>query len=292
MKSGKVVFLGETNVGKSSLLNKMIGEQVSIVTDMLGTTRNEIRGFKTTDDYQIIFLDVPGMQKVRNQLDKLMTKSISYAVANADVICYVLDATSLQDEHIKKLRNYDKPGKPVIAVLNKIDAIKYEQGYPILEKLSGLGFLSAIVPISAKTGKNLEVLEAEIVKFLPEGVRVVDEDEFTDKSVRELAAEAIRGELIKNLDRDVPHGIAVEITKWEETEDAIEIRADILCMKPSHKPIIIGNKGRVLKQVGIEARKKIQYMADKHVRLYTHVVVREDWKNKTSKLEELGYVGD
>jgi len=277
-KCGKVVFLGEMNVGKSSLINAMVGESLSIVSDMPGTTRGEIRGYVTRDDYQIIFLDVPGMQKVRNSLDKVMTKSISHAVAAADVICYVLDSTNVQPEHLKKLKNYENSGKPLLVVLNKTD--KRMQVVPYA------------IPVSAKTGKNLDVLEREIANVLPVAPKMFDADEFTNQPIKEMTREIIRGELIKNLDRDVPHGVAVDIKKWEECDERIEINAEIFCIKPSHKPIIIGKRGEVLKRVGVQSRKQIQSLTDKHVRLYTHVIVREDWKNSKEKLEQLGYTLD
>jgi len=283
MKCGRVVFIGEPNVGKSSLLNALVGESVSIVTDMPGTTREEIRGVLNGNGYQIVFLDTPGMGKAKSDLDRFMNKSISAAHGAADVICYVLDAMNFQN--IEKIGNFSKP---VVVAVNKTDRTTFEKLYPKLQQLAG-SKAAAIVPTSAKSGFNLDVLVAEIVKLLPAGEAQFNEDEYTDQSLRKMCAEIVRGELIKRLAKDVPHGLAVTIAEWKETGKDLEIKAEIYVGKPSHKPIVIGKKGAMLKDVGIAARKQIEELTGKHVRLKTHVLVREGWKDKAGILTELGY---
>ena len=287
-KCGKVVFMGEPNVGKSSLLNALVGEDVSIVTDMAGTTRESVRGFLTSEGWQIIFLDTPGMDNrkdYRDSLAKYMGKSISNAVAECDVICYVLEATDVRDEYIQKIRNLQDK-KPLIVVVNKVDRSNFEKLYPHLAKLNGVGV--SVIPVSAKSGENLNVLRDEIIKFLPEGSAIFDADEYTDQSVKKMCGEIIRGALINNLQKEIPHGLAVRIVKFAEANKEVDINAEILCKKPSHKPIIIGKKGAVLKAVGIEARKKIEELVGKHVRLNTHVLVKENWRESGSVEEFLG----
>ena len=287
-RCGKVVFMGEPNVGKSSLLNALVGEDVSIVTEMAGTTRESVRGYLTGEGWQIVFLDTPGMdnrKEYRDSLAKYMGKSISNAVAECDVICYVLEATDIKDAYIQKIRNLQDK-KPLIVVVNKVDKSNFEKLYPHLAKLNGVGH--AVVPVSAKSGHNLNVLKDEIVKSLPEGSAIFDADEYTDQSVKKMCAEIIRGALINNLQKEIPHGLAVRIVKFAETNKEVDINAEILCKKPSHKPIIIGKKGTVLKAVGIEARKKIEELIGKHVRLNTHVLVKENWREAGNVEEFLG----
>jgi len=289
-KTGNVVLIGEPNVGKSSIVNKIVGEQVSVVTDIPGTTREQIKGIKTGDDYQIIFLDTPGMHKAKTSLDKFMSKSISHAMRDADVVLYVLDATDIKDEYIQKIRNYDKTDKPMILVINKTDRSNMQKLYPKLAELNALEFVKAIIPTSCKDGENIAILEAEIVKHLPEGEPQFEKDDFTTSETRKMAEEIIRGELLKMLQRELPHGIAVKIIEWKQQKREVEIKAEIYCVKPSHKPMIIGKKGAVLKQVGINARKQIEELTGMHVKLYTHVLVREGWKDKKDMLDKLGYM--
>ena len=287
IKCGKVVLLGEPNVGKSSIVNAIVGESVSLVADLAGTTRSAIRGVKTTNDYQIIFLDTPGMHKSVNQLHKFSQKSISHALAEADLILYVLD--DIKPEFIAKIKNYQTKSLPIIVAVNKTDLTTFAKLYPKLEALNALDFVKEIIPISAKKGLNMDLLESKIVQYLPEGKALFDVEEFTDQSTKQMAAEIIRGELLKQLSREIPHGLAVKIITWKEEKREIEIHAEIYCDKPSHKPIIIGKKGEVLKRVGIAARLGITKLTGKHVRLTTHVLVREDWRNKESRLKDLGF---
>ncbi|MCL2846101.1 MAG: GTPase Era [Firmicutes bacterium] len=285
-KTGRVILLGEANVGKSSIVNKIVGEDVAITADTPGTTREEIRGIKTTDTYQIIFQDVPGMQEKRNELDRMMQKSIGTALANTDVILYVLDATDFRDEHVAKVRNYAKKDKPIILLVNKADRTTMNRLYPKIAPLNELEFVRAIIPTSAKTGMNMDVIESEIVKHLPVGEAMFADDDFTDQSTRRMAEEIIRGAVMTHTRAELPHSVAVKITKWREEKREVEIHAEIYCVKASHKPIIIGKRGQMLKLIGTDAREKIRQLTGKHTRLFTHVLVREDWKNKKSLIED------
>ena len=287
-RCGNVVLLGEPNVGKSSIVNAVVGEAVSIVTDLAGTTRTQIRGVKTVGNAQIIFLDTPGMVGAkRNLLDKSLSKSISGAVADADIILYVLDATDIKAEHIQKIKNYSDQRKPLIVAVNKVDRVKMENLYPKLADLNKLSFVEAIVPLSAKSMFNIDVLESELVKHLPHGEFQFETDDYTDQPMRAMATEIIRGELVKRLHAELPHGIAVRIATWNEQSRSLAIHAEIICDKPSHKPIIIGKKGSVLKEVGIAARIALEELTQKHVRLTTHVLVRESWREKKALVDEL-----
>jgi len=311
----KVVLLGDPNVGKSSLLNALIDEPVSIVTDMAGTTRDQIRGYINN----IEIIDTPGMHKnprcARNlaplgrnsghTLGRHMRKSISTAVASAEVIVYVLDATNFTEQDIAKISNYrDKqqpvrtplrenlaPLRSVIIAVNKTDKTNIERLYPKLEQLNKLDFVKAIIPVSAKTGFNIEVLLRELHAVCESSTAQVapDPDTFTDQTVRQMSAEIIRKYLIENLHSEIPHSVAVLITHFKELADNTEIHADIICEKPSHKPIIIGKGGATLKKIGTQARTEIEKLLDTHVQLLTHVIVREDWKNSREILEKLGH---
>jgi len=287
MKCGTVALIGEPNVGKSSLVNALVGESVSITSAKANTTRDKICGIKNGQGYQIIFLDTPGMNTKRNMLDKYMGKQISSSVAQADVICYCM--TNITDAEIEKLKNYEN--RNIIVVVNKIDTTSFEKLYPKLTKLNDIGFIKAVVAVSAKTGKNLDVLEAEIVKLLPAGeAQFTDEDLFTTQSQKTMAAEIIRKNILELLDKEIPHGVGVQIIKWNEAKRTIEIDADILCDKPSHKPIILGKKGDMIRKIGSMCRIELQKTLNAHIQLNLFVKVKEDWRNNTNILGDLGYI--
>lgn len=277
-------MLGAPNVGKSSLLNALVGEHVSIVTNLAGTTRDKISGF--SDRFEIV--DTPGMHKSAHMLGKHMRKSISAAVSDAAVIVFVLDATAIASADITKISNY-RDKQPVIVAVNKTDRTNFEKLYPVLESLNKLDFVRAIVPVSAKTGLNIDVLASEIAKIVPPSTTAPDPDIYTTQTMRQMAAEIIRGAIIENTRAEVPHGVAVLVTKFTARPDVTEIHADIICEKDSHKPILIGRGGTTLKKIGMTARKRIEELAGGRVSLITHVVVRPGWKNDKELLEQLQY---
>jgi GTP-binding protein Era len=287
-KFGTIVLMGEPNVGKSSLVNALTGEPVAVVTDMAGTTREQIRGILTGDDWQAVFVDTPGMNKAHTSLDKFMNKSISNALANSDIILYVLDATDIAPQYIQKIKNL-RDKKPIIVAVNKVDRVKMENLYPKLAELNELSFVKAIVPTSCTREKNIQALRTEIIKLLPAGAAQHEADDFTTQPMKKMAEEIVRAELIKALRAEIPHGIAVQVVKYTDKPKEAYIKADIICAKQSHKPMVIGKKGSVLKAVGIAARKQLQEVTGKHIRLETFVVVREGWKDKSDVLDGLGY---
>jgi len=272
----KVSILGEPNVGKSSITNKLVGEDVSIVTDLHGTTRDQIVGY--VEDLEII--DTPGMLKGSTLMDKHMRKSISHAVANADILLYVLDATRFDERDVKKIGNYRDKGLPVIVAVNKVDAVKPEKLVAGLTLLNGLDFVKSVIPCSVRTGYNIDVLKSELQKYKTSSCTDCGcDDIYTNQSVKQMAEEIIRGAVIINTRDEIPHGVIVSITKFIETSSCVEIHADIICERKSHKPIIIGSGGSVLKKIGIQSRKKIENLVGVQVKLYTCVIVRENWKN-------------
>lgn len=270
----RVAVIGAPNVGKSSLLNALVGEKTSIVTDLAGTTRDQIRGF--AGNFEII--DTPGMFKSETLLGKHMRKSISAAVTVADVILYVLDATNFDKGEVQKISNYRQKEIPVIIAVNKVDITKPDKLFPKLETLRTLDFVRAIVPISAKTGNNIDIILRELSAIAPV-TQPIDDDTYTDQSIRQMACEIIRGNVIQKTRQEIPHGITVVITKFLESDTATEIHAEIICEKPTHKPIIIGAKGSLLKAIGTKSRLEIEKLTDTRIKLYTHVVVRPNWKN-------------
>lgn len=250
--------------------NALVGETVGIVTDLAGTTRGQIRGF--VGGLEIV--DTPGMLNGGTLLHKHMRKSISAAVGSADAILYVLDGTNFDAAQVQKIANYRTKNIPVVVAVNKTDKTNIEKLYPKLELLKPLEFVRAVVPCSAKTGHNIDILKKELNFNIDD-----DGENFTDQSVRGMSAEIIRAHVIKNTRQEIPHGVAVVITKFTESQGVTEIHAEILCEKPNHKPIIIGSRGANLKKIGIDARTEIEKLTDTHVKLFTTVIVRPNWKN-------------
>jgi len=274
----KIAVIGAPNVGKSSIVNALVGEQTSIVTGLAGTTRGQIRGY--TDTFEII--DTPGFGvKKKDLLSVNMRRNISSAVADADVILYVLDAANIESADIQKIENY-RTGrycdKPFVVAVNKTDRTNFEKLYPRLEGFKKLDFVKAIVPLSAKTGYNVDVLANELKKFNTGGGNS-DLDTYTDQSVNKMAAEIIRCSVIKNTRDEIPHGVAVIVTKFTEKTDLTEICADIICEKESHKAILIGKGGAAVKKIGTDSRAEIEKLTGVHVKLVINVVVRPNWKN-------------
>jgi len=281
----KIAVIGAPNVGKSSIVNAIVGENVGIVTDLAGTTRDLIRGF--AKNFEII--DTPGMLKSDDLLSRHMRKSISAGVRDADLILYVMDATRIDDRDIEKIGNY-RDKIPVVVAVNKSDKTTHAKFFPGLERLKPLDFVHAIVPCSAKTGFNIDVLESELGRALKnkgEAIDQADPDDFTDQSVKKMAGEIIRASIIQNMYDEIPHGVAVLITKFIESAKVIEIHADIICEKQSHKPMIIGKRGENIKKIGIQSRVEIAKLVDCDVRLFTHVIVRPGWKNDKELLNRI-----
>lgn len=290
MKSGFVAILGLPNVGKSTLLNAMLKEKVSIVSPKPQTTRNKILGILNEEDTQIVFIDTPGIHNAHNKLDEYMNKAIAVAKDDVDVVLFVIDGTKkINDTVIDTLNKYTKGIDNVILVVNKIDDTTYEKLYPELSKCNSLDNVKDIVPISAKKSKNLDELLKVIKSYLKDDVRYFDEDIYTDQSIKFLCAEIIREKALWLLQDELPHGIAIEIARFDDGESLCEIDADIIIEKASHKQIIIGKGGAMLKNIGIKSRQDIEKLVDKKVMLKLFVKVREDWRTKSNTIKSLGY---
>lgn len=295
MKSGFVAILGKPNAGKSTLINAMVGEKVSIVSWRPQTTRNKITGIANgvhkDEKYQIVFLDTPGINHQKDALSKYMIQSVQSASVGVDCILYVIDGEKkISDEDFKYIEGYKKQTKKLIVVLNKMDSADHEQFVRNLCELNPIEGVS-IVPISAEKRDNLEPLLDEIVTSLPEGEEFYPEDMYTDKPMRFMVAEIIREKALKFLQQEIPHGISVDVEKYEVREDdgLISIHADIITDRENHKAIIIGKKGETLKRIATSARLEIEKLAGSQVFLKLWVKVKPDWKQDINVLNLLGY---
>lgn len=289
MKSGFVAILGMPNVGKSTLLNSILKEKVSIVSPKPQTTRNKILGIYNDEESQIVFIDTPGIHNAHNKLDEYMDKAIITAKEDVDVLLFVIDGKKkITDNVIDTLNKYTKDVKNIILVVNKIDDTTYEKLYPELAKCNNLENVKDIVPVSALRGKNIPELLKVIKGYLTDDVKYFDDDVYTDKPLKFLVAEIIREKALWLLQDELPHGIAIEIIRFVEG-DLYEIDADIILEKSSHKQIVIGKNGDMLKNIGTKSRLEIEKLVDAKVMLKLFVKVREDWRGNSNTLKSLGY---
>ena len=288
-RSGFVTIVGRPNVGKSTLMNALIGEKIAIVSARPQTTRSRVMGILTDPDWQIVFLDTPGIHQPRTQLGEYMMKSVRDAMDGMDGLMVIVDANQVQDRDLEIAREMAGRKCPKLLVINKIDLKKREDLLTVMAQFGELGY-DAIVPVSAKTGDGLEELRNELVRHLPEGPKYFPEDMVTDQPERILCAELIREKTLRHLRDEVPHGVGVEILAMrEENENFTEIHADIYCERDSHKGIIIGKQGAMLQTIGSEARADIERLLGTHVNLKLWVKVRPDWRNSKKDLRNLGY---
>ena len=289
-KSGFVAIVGMANVGKSTLLNALAGQKIAIVSDKPQTTRNRILAIYNDKDCQIVFTDTPGMHKPHNKLGEVMVKSVSEAINDVDIVVFTADATKkITASERELIAEIEKSGADKLLVINKTDLVKKEELLPIIADYSSLGDFKAIVPMSAKTGDGVEILLQELKQNLPEGPKYYDDESVTDQQERQIAAEIIREKLLRFLDKEVPHGIAVEIEKMQELDSITKIYAAIYCEKASHKGIIIGKNGEMLKKVATRARYDIEKMLDKKVYLELWVRVKDDWRNSEKMIKDFGF---
>ena len=292
-KFGYIAVVGKPNAGKSTLVNFLTQNKVAIVSPKAQTTRNNILGILTTEHFQLVFIDTPGLHKSKNALDKFMNKNIRSAEGGADIILYLIDSTKTIDEfehdYITSLKQ--KSDGEIIIVLNKVDLVKKPKLLLTLQELSTLGFEN-IVPISAKTGENAVSLMDMILKYLPESQTknfLYDEDYYTDKSIKFMVSEIVREKALYFLNDEIPHGISVNITKFEQKPTLLVVEADIICEKYSHKSIIIGKNGTMIKKIGQNAREDIEVLVGKKVLLKLFVKVKKDWRENINFLTEFGY---
>ena len=288
-KSGFVAVIGKPNVGKSSLVNRLVGEKVSIISPKAQTTRNKIFGIKNGKDYQIVFVDTPGVQHTKTKLGEFMSDATNKASTDVDAILIVLDALRIGQEDYKIIEKFENVKCPVFLVVNKIETTNYEKFYPILAKLNEYKFIQKFITTSAIRNLNIEELENEILNVLPEGVAYYPTDEYTDKSVRFMCGEIIREKALLFLQEEIPHGIAIDIMSFEESDSCVKLNMNIITESERHKQIIIGKNGEMLKQIGIAARRDIEELVGTKAMIELFVKVRKDWKNDVLALSDLGF---
>lgn len=295
MRSGFISVLGRPNVGKSSLVNALVGEKVTIVSPKAQTTRDRINAILTTDEYQMIFVDTPGVHRPKNKLGAYMEKCVRSAMGGTDAVLVVLDITrGASEADIEFIEKQLSGGAPVFVALNKVDLGSYEKVYPIMEKLSFLTRgdhpVREIVPVSAKRGKNIEELKKCLLSVLPEGPMYYPADELTDKSVRYMIAEIVREKALLLLGDELPHGIGVTVSGMTEAENGVSrVSIDIIAEKESHKPMIIGAGGEKLKAIGESARRDVEKLLGCKVYMELYVKVRENWRDNASVMRDVGY---
>ena len=290
MRAGSVAVIGRANAGKSTLINVLVGEKVSIVSPKPQTTRDRIMGVLTTNDYQIAFIDTPGLYKAENLLNSAMQKTAEDSAKDVDLILFVLDAhvgVSEQDKNLVK--KFAKSGVPFILALTKIDIMPESL---LISELKDLGEENLeIVPVSARKGRNIKELLKVIVSRLPEGNKLFEQDIVSDRSERFMVGEIMREKLLLKFDKEIPHGVAVIVNKFELMEGGrmYEISLDIVCEKPNHKAILIGKQGKAIKEVSSFAREDMEKFLGRKVFLTTYVKVKEDWRNSQMLMKEYGY---
>ena len=275
MRCGYVAVLGQPNAGKSSLVNFIVGEEVAIVSHRRQTTRNSILGIKTEKDFQIVFVDTPGIHHSQNKLDKFMMKNVRSAIASADAILYLFDGTKpLQEEEKEYIDMLKSKNENVFLVQTKGDKKQLKFDFDAYN-------------ISVKDGREIDRLLKDVVSVLPEREPLYDEELYTDKSVSFLVKEKVRGFLLNNIDQEIPHGVAVVVEKFEELEDIVNIEVEIVCEREQHKGIIIGKGGSTLKKLGQETRKYVEDLMQKKCFVKLFVKVDKDWREKNT--EKYGY---
>ena len=284
-KFGYIGVIGKTNAGKSTLINLIVGNKVAIVSPKTQTTRNNILGiitkFSETENYQLVFVDTPGIHKSQNNLDKQMNKNLRTAISSVDIILYVLDSSkNITQDELEYIKNLNKI--PLILVINKIDKISKLKLIETINLFKNNSNINSIIPFSSTKNINLNILLSEILKLLPiSNVLnfIFNEDEYTDQSLKFLISEIIREKTLYLLHEEIPHGIAVSIKEFKENEKIVEISADIICEKQSHKNIIIGKNGSKIKEISSKARLDIEDLLQKKVMLTTYVKVIKNWRN-------------
>lgn len=290
-KSGFFSIVGCPNVGKSTLINALVGQKIAIVTDRAQTTRNRITGILTRKNYQMIFLDTPGMTRPKNKLGAYMQKVAEDASKDTEAILFVVDAEKgVMDRDREVIAHLRSARSPVIVLINKSDAASAEQMEAVRETIAVEKF-DNVLAISAKTGENLDKLEQLLCGYLTEGPQYYPDDMVTDQPERLICAEMIREKTLELLREEIPHGIGVSIDRMELRKDGslMDVWATIYCERESHKGIIIGRGGKMLKRIGMEARKDIEWLLDVQVNLQLWIKVKEDWRNRQQMLNELGY---
>jgi GTP-binding protein Era len=289
-KSGFCALIGRPNVGKSTLMNCLIGQKIAITSSKPQTTRNRIQTVYTSDEGQIVFVDTPGIHKAKNKLGDYMVNVAEHSLKEVDVILWLVEPTDYigaGEQHI--IEQLKKVNTPIILVINKIDTVKREQLLGYIDAYRKELDFAEIVPVSALKNDNTEVLIEQIMKYLPYGPAFYDEDTITDQPTRQIVAELIREKVLKCIDDEIPHGVAVTIEKMKYSKKIVDIDATIICERDSHKGIIIGKGGAMLKKIGSAARFEIEDLLEQHVNLQLWVKVKKDWRDSDFLIKNFGY---
>ena len=285
-----ISIVGRPNVGKSTIMNRILGEKIAIVSNKPQTTRNCIRGILTEGEDQFVFFDTPGIHRPQNRLGDYMVTAAKSGMQQGDVVMLVVDVNKPVSKTEEEVIDYIKrEGVPSVLVLNKIDTVRREQ---IAEKIAAYASkheFDAVIPVSAKSGKHVDEVMDELSKFLHESEWFFPEDAATDQPMRQYVSEIIREKLLRALDREVPHGIAVVIEEYRDTGNLVKIRAEIICEKQSHKQIIIGKGGEVLKKVGMYSREELEKVTGSKIFLDLWVRVKENWRDREGLVSNFGY---
>lgn len=291
-KSGFVTLIGRPNVGKSTLMNRLIGQKIAITSNKPQTTRNRIQTVYTCDEGQIVFVDTPGIHKAKNKLGEYMVSVAERTLSEVDVILWLVEPTTYigaGEQHIAQ--QLAKVKTPVILVINKIDTVKKEEILKFIAAYKDICNFAEIVPCSALKGENTDEIIKVILNYLPEGPQFYDEDTVTDQPERQIVAELIREKALRLLDEEIPHGIAVSVERMKTRPKGkiVDIDATIVCERDSHKGIIIGKQGRMLKKIGTKAREEIENLLDTKVNLQLWVKVKKDWRDSDFLIKNFGY---
>lgn len=292
-KSGFVTLIGRPNVGKSTLMNRLIGQKIAITSNKPQTTRNRIQTVLTTEEGQIVFVDTPGIHKAKNKLGEYMVNVAERTLNEVDVVLWLVEPTAFigaGEKHIAE--QLGKVRTPVVLVINKVDMVKKEEILGFIDAYRKIYDFAEIVPVSARNGDNTDELIKVILKYLPYGPQFYDEDTVTDQPERQIVAELIREKALHSLNDEIPHGIAVAIDAMKYRRKIVDIDATIICERDSHKGIIIGKQGVMLKKIGSTARYEIEKMLDMQVNLKLWVKVKKDWRDSDFLIKNFGYTKD
>ncbi len=291
MRSGYVAVIGRANAGKSTLINVLVGEKVSIVSPKPQTTRDRILGVLTEEDYQIVFVDTPGIYRARNALTDMMMRTTENSARSVEFILYVLDGhDGIDEEDFELIRKYKALHIPMAVAYTKIDIMPKENIPLDMAKFSDAGLDLDLFPVSARKGKNIRALKEFLIAQMPEGEKVFEEDIVSDKSEKFMISEIMREKILLKFDKEIPHGIAIVINEFKRNDKGVyEVNLDIVCERANHKAILIGKQGRAIKEVSSFARQDMEKFLGAKVFLTTYVKVKEDWRDRPGLLKEYGY---
>ena len=294
MRSGYIAVIGRANAGKSTLINVMVGEKVSIVSPKPQTTRDRILGVLTEDDYQIVFVDTPGIYKARNELTDRMMRSVETSARSVDYILYVVDGhDGITEEDFTLMRKYKELGIPMAIAYTKIDIMPKENIPLDMAKFSDAGLDLDVFPVSARKGKNVKALKEFLVEQMPEGEKIFEQEIVSDKSEKFMIAEIMREKILLKFDKEIPHGVAIVVNIFRMQENGVwEVNLDIVCERAGHKAILIGKQGKAIKEVSSFARQDMEKFLGAKVFLTTYVKVKEDWRDRPNLLKQYGYEED